>query len=277
MSVFDRRPVPARRSTPPPNPNELPASANPLAHLGMLLTEAMYPQSRDHALDVACSVGHVAFTLSMFIKSGRVVGVDSSPALLAEARRRKEAGGFSGVELYAMPSERLGFSTASFNLATCNMAIGDTAQPEAVLAEMGRVLRPGGWIGVTLAHPGAAVLDALPAAGDEPNASTAVGPAAAPLPTLRSLWDERAVAEKLMEAGFTATHVQVVRRVLLFRTVEEWWRAGAPTPNRPLPQLAPGAAPDPLPAELARRMREQLLGAPLRVPVAVTLGIARKR
>lgn len=93
------------------------------------------------ALDVCCGTGDVAFALA---RSGaRVTGVDFSPAMLAVARER--AGRRAGeVEFLEGDALHLPFAKDSFDAVTISYGLRNLADFAAGLAEMRRVLRPGG-------------------------------------------------------------------------------------------------------------------------------------
>jgi SAM-dependent methyltransferase len=102
-------------------------------------------------LDVPCGFGRHAVPLA---RAGlRVVGVDRSEALLAEARRR--AGGERWPKLVHADYRRLPLPDASFdaalNLFSSLGYLGDEGDT-AALAEIGRVLRPGGRLVVEILH-----------------------------------------------------------------------------------------------------------------------------
>lgn len=73
----------------------------------------------------------------------RLVGLDLSPNILAVARRRATELGLD-VELHEGAAENLPFPSESFDTVVCTMAVCSVADREAVIAEMHRVLRPGG-------------------------------------------------------------------------------------------------------------------------------------
>lgn len=76
-----------------------------------------------------------------------VVGVDASPAMLARAKRRREALG-AQVELRRMDVTRLDVSDASFDaaVATFLFCVLPNDVQAAALRELGRVVKPGGTI-----------------------------------------------------------------------------------------------------------------------------------
>ena len=90
-------------------------------------------------LDVATGTGAVAREL-LARRGCRVVGVDQSPEMLAEARRRLEG----RVELVEASAERLPFDDASFDGLTFTYLLRYVNDPAATLRELARVVRPGG-------------------------------------------------------------------------------------------------------------------------------------
>jgi demethylmenaquinone methyltransferase / 2-methoxy-6-polyprenyl-1,4-benzoquinol methylase len=98
----------------------------------------------DTVLDVACGTGAVAIELAR--RHGcRVVGVDQSPEMLAEGRRRVEAAGLAGrVELREGRAEDLPFEDAAFAGLTFTYLLRYVDDPAAAIRELARVVRPGG-------------------------------------------------------------------------------------------------------------------------------------
>jgi demethylmenaquinone methyltransferase/2-methoxy-6-polyprenyl-1,4-benzoquinol methylase len=95
----------------------------------------------DTVLDVATGTGAVARELRRQ-KGCRVVGVDQSGEMLAEARRRMDV----EVDLVEASAERLPFADASFDALTFTYLLRYVDDPAATLAELARVVRPGGTI-----------------------------------------------------------------------------------------------------------------------------------
>jgi demethylmenaquinone methyltransferase / 2-methoxy-6-polyprenyl-1,4-benzoquinol methylase len=95
----------------------------------------------DRVLDVATGTGLVAREL-VVAKGCRVVGVDQSAGMLAEARRRTDG----RVELVEASAERLPFAAGEFDALTFTYLLRYVDDPAATLAELARVVRPGGTI-----------------------------------------------------------------------------------------------------------------------------------
>lgn len=73
-----------------------------------------------------------------------VIGVDHSPAMLEEARRRLTEQGVSGVDLRLGEMTHLPLPDAATGAVVANMVLHHAADPAAVLAEVRRVIAPGG-------------------------------------------------------------------------------------------------------------------------------------
>jgi demethylmenaquinone methyltransferase / 2-methoxy-6-polyprenyl-1,4-benzoquinol methylase len=105
--------------------------------------------SDDTVLDVATGTGAVAREL-IRQKGCTVVGLDQSPEMLAEARRRLP----EEVTLIDGSADRLPFADASFDALTFTYLLRYVPDPAATLRELARVVRPGGTIaGLEFAVP----------------------------------------------------------------------------------------------------------------------------
>jgi len=108
-----------------------------------LVREALAVQPGHRVLDVGCGPGFVAAELLGEVgESGAVVGVDRSAAMLGVAARRCEGLGnatFQEGDAAALPVE-----DESFDRALCVQVLEFVADVPAALAELHRVLRPGG-------------------------------------------------------------------------------------------------------------------------------------
>lgn len=92
------------------------------------------------ALDVCCGTGDLAIELRRAAgPSGRVVGLDFSPGMLAYAARKCPA-----VEWVQGDALDLPFADGSFDAATVGFGVRNLADLDRGFAELARVVRPGG-------------------------------------------------------------------------------------------------------------------------------------
>jgi len=101
-------------------------------------------QPGDSVLDVAGGTGDLALAFAARVgDSGRVVLTDINEAMLGAGRDRLLDGG-RHLQTVACDAEHLPFATGRFDLASVAFGLRNMTHKEAALAEMCRVLRPGG-------------------------------------------------------------------------------------------------------------------------------------
>lgn len=117
----------------------------------------------EQVLDVGCGSGAVTRAMARLVApDGRATGLDASPALLAFARQyaEEEAPGQS-IDFREGDCRSLPFPDASFDAVLAATVLSHVPDAERALAEMVRVTRPGGRVGVfdfdadsfVIAHP----------------------------------------------------------------------------------------------------------------------------
>jgi SAM-dependent methyltransferase len=94
-------------------------------------------------LDLPCG-GGLAFRGLRPEQAVRYVAADLSPVMLARARGQAERRGLTQVEFVEADVESLPFGDAEFDLCVTYNSLHCFPDPPAALAEMARVLRPGG-------------------------------------------------------------------------------------------------------------------------------------
>jgi demethylmenaquinone methyltransferase/2-methoxy-6-polyprenyl-1,4-benzoquinol methylase len=92
-------------------------------------------------LDACCGTGDLA--LAALVAGGRVTGLDFSERMLERARRKSEKVEWVRGDLLALP-----FADAAFDAATVGFGVRNLEDLERGLAELRRVLRPRGRVGV---------------------------------------------------------------------------------------------------------------------------------
>jgi len=97
-------------------------------------------------LDLGCGPGVSTFELARHISSTRLIGLDLAPRMLREARRRAESSGVPAPQIDWVLGDAacLPLASDSFDACTGHSFLYLVADRKAVLAEIRRVLRPGG-------------------------------------------------------------------------------------------------------------------------------------
>lgn len=98
------------------------------------------------ALDAACGTGRQSAILRQLGHS--VVGIDSSPAMLRLAKAKVPDADFRLGRLDQLPAP-----DAAFDLAVCSLALTHLPDIRGAVAELARVVRPGGQIVISDIHP----------------------------------------------------------------------------------------------------------------------------
>jgi SAM-dependent methyltransferase len=94
-------------------------------------------------LDVGCGLGQDAAAIARrVVPGGRVVGIDSSQAMIEQARDRHRA--IEGLSFEVADAVSLPFADASFDACRIDRVLQHIEQPVPVVRELARVLRPGG-------------------------------------------------------------------------------------------------------------------------------------
>jgi demethylmenaquinone methyltransferase / 2-methoxy-6-polyprenyl-1,4-benzoquinol methylase len=105
-----------------------------------VMAKAARPEDGQLIVDLAGGTGDVARRLAG--PGRRVVVCDPSPEMMAVGERRCRG---KGVEFVEGKAEAMPFADGSVDTVTIAFGLRNATSPEAALAEIFRVLKPGGW------------------------------------------------------------------------------------------------------------------------------------
>jgi 2-polyprenyl-3-methyl-5-hydroxy-6-metoxy-1,4-benzoquinol methylase len=117
-------------------------------HINRYLWANAFAQDR-HVLDVGCGTGYGSYLLAN-AHSYFGVDLDTESIRWAKTHYRKQANDFAAAQATALPVADL-----SQDLVTCFEVLEHVADQSKVLAEIRRVLRPGGWLCLSTPQKGA--------------------------------------------------------------------------------------------------------------------------
>jgi SAM-dependent methyltransferase len=110
------------------------------------LVAAVQAAPTDRALDVGTGGGHAALALAPSVAS--VDAIDPTPEMLAVAGRLAAELGIANITFTRAAADTLPFPDATFDVAITRFSVHHWPLPGPAFHEMGRVLRPGGRLGI---------------------------------------------------------------------------------------------------------------------------------
>jgi ubiquinone/menaquinone biosynthesis C-methylase UbiE len=129
---------------------------------GERLVSRLGVRKEEDVLDVACGTGNA--TIPAARAGARVVGADLTPELFDAARRRAVDAGVE-VDWVEADAEALPFDDESFDVVLSTFGCMFAPRHELAAREIGRVLRPGGRVGVASWTPEGVIGDFFAAVG----------------------------------------------------------------------------------------------------------------
>jgi ubiquinone/menaquinone biosynthesis C-methylase UbiE len=183
--------------------------------------EAAGVQQGDRVLDVACGTGILARKAAELVgtdtahPNGSVIGIDINEGMLAVARQKAP-----DLTWKVGPAESLPFETDSFDRVVSQFGLMFFEDQTQAIAEMGRVVRPGGAIAVAVwdtlaATPGYAVVAEI--------LNELFGPEVAKsIQAPYSLGETEKLAALFAEAGMNNAAIHTITGRVHFPSVEDW-------------------------------------------------------
>jgi ubiquinone/menaquinone biosynthesis C-methylase UbiE len=117
-------------------------------------------------LDLGCGPGSITVDIARLVAPGLVTGVDNAESVIVAAKEAASGRGIDNLRFEVADAYRLPFSDDSFDAAHAHQVLQHLTDPVAALAELRRVVRPGGIIAArdadyeTMVHsPGFAGID----------------------------------------------------------------------------------------------------------------------
>jgi demethylmenaquinone methyltransferase / 2-methoxy-6-polyprenyl-1,4-benzoquinol methylase len=95
-------------------------------------------------LDLACGTGDLALAATELAPTATAMGIDASPRMIEQAERRRERAGADRVRYRVGDMSRLDLPDASVDVVTAGYALRNVPDPAVAIAEIARVLAPGG-------------------------------------------------------------------------------------------------------------------------------------
>ena len=106
------------------------------------------PKPKDSVLDVATGTGDIAAIFAKKVRDGgTVVGVDFSAAMISYARKRGK-NALPNLRFEVGDAMDMRFASNTFDIASISFGIRNVDDPGAGIAEMQRVVKPGGRVAV---------------------------------------------------------------------------------------------------------------------------------
>ena len=179
--------------------------------VGELLCEALDLRSGQSVLDVAAGNGNVSLAAAR--RWCKVVSTDYVPALLERARERADAERLD-IEFREADAEALPFANDSFDIVVSTFGVMFTADQERAAAELVRVCKPGGKIGLANWTPEGFIGQLFKTIGKH------VAPPAGAKPP--ALWGTRARIDELFASHAASLETHQRNFVFRYRSPEHW-------------------------------------------------------
>jgi SAM-dependent methyltransferase len=203
-------------------------------------------------LDVGC--GNGAFTEEIVARCApaTVMAIDPSDEQLAFARTQP---GAKIAKFEVGDAQKLSFGDGTFDVAIMALVLAFLLDPAKAVAEMARVVRPGGWVATYMwdiqngGTPTTPIYEAIESLGS--TVPVRPNPAASRLEAMQGFWEM---------AGLEAIETRVIRIPVRYADFDDFWDSNT-VPVGPQGKVIAGMLPDTR-EQLRVRLRERLPAAP---------------
>ena len=233
------------------------------------------------ALEVACGPGAATRAAARRLgEKGSLLATDFAPEMLELAASRPPERHAAPVEWRALDAQKLDLPDASFDAVLCQLGLMLFARPDAALAEMRRVAKPGAPVACLVQGRRSAMLfTALVMDAIVSRAPHLRAPKGAP--TLFAFGPDGILEEAFARAGLNEIVTKRLRGAFRFGSPEEYWATmteGAGRAGAMLRSLAPEVQAK-VRADVLRRAAKRRVGAFVEIPYefALARGLAPSR
>jgi ubiquinone/menaquinone biosynthesis C-methylase UbiE len=114
---------------------------------------SLLPVRQDHIVaDIGCGPGYFAVPLGKYLFQGKVYAIDVQEEMLEETKEALERIHLTNVEVLLSEETEFPIQDGDLDGAFAAFVVHEADDPRAMLAEIERCVRPGGWIGLLEWH-----------------------------------------------------------------------------------------------------------------------------
>ncbi|MGI9147691.1 MAG: class I SAM-dependent methyltransferase [Chloroflexota bacterium] len=159
--------------------------------------------------DLGCGPGVSTFELARRLPAARLIGLDLAPRMLDQARRRRDQAGVPSARIswLQVDAAQLGLKSGSLDACTGHSFLYLVADRRAVLAEIRRVLKPGGRLVLMEPNDGPSTIARTLSVSRDPRHLVSVS-LWRPFSRLHGRFTPTSLQATLEQAGFVDCHTQ---------------------------------------------------------------------
>jgi SAM-dependent methyltransferase len=194
-----------------------------LGPVGAAMIDALRIADDQQHLDVAAGTGEPGLTIASLSDHGNVTLTDIAPEMLAAAERRAVARDLTNITVRECSADRLPFGNATFDSVSCRFGLMFFPDLDETMAELVRVLRPGGRLCAAVwAEPAANPWATIP--GVAIAAEVDVSPPAPDAPGMFRCAARGAVVALFERVGLHGVEEWDVPTAMVTESPEQYWQ-----------------------------------------------------